>query len=57
MIVFSLSLFKDASSSKAREMFSAHTFVGCINRKLALFQHSTKLYLANTSTLSEHLFR
>ncbi|XP_023331034.1 DNA mismatch repair protein Mlh1 isoform X2 [Eurytemora carolleeae] len=49
--------FQEASSSIAREMFSAHIFVGCVNRKLALFQHSTKLYLANTTKLSQHLFR
>ena len=33
-----------------------HSFVGCINRKLALLQHQTKLYVTNTSSLSEHLF-
>ncbi|XP_035206479.1 DNA mismatch repair protein Mlh1-like isoform X2 [Stegodyphus dumicola] len=31
-------------------------FVGCVNPKFALFQHNTKLYLANTQKLSEELF-
>jgi len=48
--------FQDASSEKGREVFSAHTFVGCVSRKFALFQHATKLYLANTSRFSELLF-
>eukprot|EP00088_Acartia_fossae_P018109 TRINITY_DN20415_c0_g1_i1.p1 TRINITY_DN20415_c0_g1~~TRINITY_DN20415_c0_g1_i1.p1 ORF type:complete len:233 (-),score=35.45 TRINITY_DN20415_c0_g1_i1:252-950(-) len=38
-------------------MFSGHTFLGCVSRRYALFQHSTKLYLADTTRLSEHLFR
>ena len=33
------------------------TFVGCMDRELALVQHSTRLYLANTTRLSSLLFR
>merc|ERR1711874_162805 len=43
-------------SSHLRDILHNHTFVGCVNRKLALIQHSTKLYLVNTCRLSEHLF-
>ncbi|XP_054718998.1 DNA mismatch repair protein Mlh1-like [Uloborus diversus] len=38
------------------EIIQNMTFVGCINSQFALFQHSTKLYLANTHKLSEELF-
>lgn len=33
-----------------------HSFVGCVNRSLALVQHSTSLYLVNVPKLSEELF-
>lgn len=39
-----------------RDLIGNHSFVGCINRKMALLQHQTKLYIANTTTISEHLF-
>lgn len=39
-----------------RDLIANHSFVGCINRKLALLQHQTKLYVTNTTNLSEHLF-
>jgi hypothetical protein len=49
--------FQEEGSETYREVFANHTFVGCVNRKLALMQHSTKLYLVNTAKFSEHLFR
>ena len=39
-----------------KELFEDHKFVGCVNRSLALVQHSTKLFLANVTTLSKELF-
>jgi len=48
---------QDASTEKVREVFASHTFVGCVNRRFALFQHHTKLFLADTAKFSEHLFR
>lgn len=30
-------------------MFKRHTFVGCVDRSLALMQHETKLYLVNVT--------
>ncbi|XP_055972305.1 DNA mismatch repair protein Mlh1-like [Sorex fumeus] len=39
-----------------REMLNNHSFVGCVNPQWALAQHQTKLYLLNTSKLSEELF-
>uniref|UniRef100_A0A8C2V175 DNA mismatch repair protein MLH1 n=1 Tax=Chinchilla lanigera TaxID=34839 RepID=A0A8C2V175_CHILA len=39
-----------------REMFQNHSFVGCVNPQWALAQHQTKLYLLNTTKLSEELF-
>ncbi len=35
---------------------SNHSFVGCVNRSLALLQHSTQLYLVNVPKVSEELF-
>ncbi|KAK4290384.1 hypothetical protein Pmani_036706 [Petrolisthes manimaculis] len=32
------------------------TFVGCVNPERALIQHANRLYLANTSSISEELF-
>jgi len=46
-----------AGSPECRAILAGHTFVGCVDRRLALIQHSTKLYLANSVTLSKHLFR
>jgi DNA mismatch repair protein MLH1 len=48
---------QEEGSETYREVFANHTFVGCVSRKLALMQHSTKLYLVNTTKFSEHLFR
>ncbi|XP_045760015.1 DNA mismatch repair protein Mlh1 isoform X2 [Mirounga angustirostris] len=39
-----------------REMLHNHCFVGCVNPQWALAQHQTKLYLLNTTKLSEELF-
>ncbi|KAM4841999.1 DNA mismatch repair protein Mlh1 isoform 2-T2 [Thomomys bottae] len=39
-----------------REMLCNHSFVGCVNPQWALAQHQTKLYLLNTTKLSEELF-
>jgi DNA mismatch repair protein MLH1 len=39
-----------------REMLRNHSFVGCANPQWALAQHQTKLYLLNTTKLSEELF-
>ena len=39
-----------------KELFEDHKFVGCVNRSLALVQHSTKLFLANITILSKELF-
>ena len=44
-------------SPECRTILAGHTFVGCVDRRLALLQHSTRLYLTNTTTLSRHLFR
>lgn len=39
-----------------QEMLHNHSFVGCVNVQWALAQHQTKLYLLNTTKLSEELF-
>ncbi|XP_037703116.1 DNA mismatch repair protein Mlh1 isoform X2 [Choloepus didactylus] len=39
-----------------REMLNNHSFVGCVNPQWALAQYQTKLYLLNTTKLSEELF-
>ncbi|XP_029796288.1 DNA mismatch repair protein Mlh1 isoform X3 [Suricata suricatta] len=39
-----------------REMLHGHSFVGCVSPQWALAQHQTKLYLLNTTRLSEELF-
>lgn len=44
-------------SPECRTILAGHTFVGCVDRRLALVQHSTKLYLTNTTSLTKHLFR
>ncbi|XP_048204617.1 DNA mismatch repair protein Mlh1 isoform X2 [Perognathus longimembris pacificus] len=41
---------------RLREMLCNHSFVGCVNPQWALAQHQTKLYLLNTTKLSEELF-
>ncbi|MBN3300838.1 MLH1 protein, partial [Amia calva] len=39
-----------------QEMLQNHSFVGCVNPQWALIQHQTKLYLLNTTKLSQELF-
>ncbi|KAI1894235.1 hypothetical protein AGOR_G00113730 [Albula goreensis] len=39
-----------------REMLQNHSFVGCVNPQWSLIQHHTKLYLLNTTKLSQELF-
>lgn len=39
-----------------QEMFQNHSFVGCVNPQWTLIQHLTKLYLLNTTRLSQELF-
>ncbi|KAM6169209.1 DNA mismatch repair protein Mlh1 isoform 2-T2 [Rhynchocyon petersi] len=39
-----------------REMLHNHSFVGCVNPQWALAQYQTRLYLLNTTKLSEELF-
>ncbi|XP_005096287.1 DNA mismatch repair protein Mlh1 [Aplysia californica] len=47
---------RDNASEGMRELLQNHTFVGCVSESHALVQHSTKLYLVNTTTLSKELF-
>ncbi|KAJ7336485.1 DNA mismatch repair protein [Desmophyllum pertusum] len=55
--VLSLQKAIDNSEHKGmKELFEDHKFVGCVNKSLALVQHSTKLFLANVTTLSKELF-
>ncbi|XP_014663544.1 PREDICTED: DNA mismatch repair protein Mlh1-like isoform X2 [Priapulus caudatus] len=49
-------VLKTKAHSGLREVFQNHKFVGCVNRKRALVQHNTKLYLVNTTVLSKELF-
>ncbi|KAM5280434.1 DNA mismatch repair protein Mlh1 isoform 3-T3 [Ctenodactylus gundi] len=46
----------DRGHETLREMLHNHSFVGCVNPQWALAQHQTKLYLLNTTKLSEELF-
>ena len=46
----------NAEHKGMKELFEDHKFVGCVNKSLALVQHSTKLFLANITTLSKELF-
>ncbi|XP_033914431.3 DNA mismatch repair protein Mlh1-like [Acipenser ruthenus] len=39
-----------------QEMLQNHSYVGCVNPQWALVQHHTKLYLLNTTKLSQELF-
>ena len=47
----------NSCSLECKEVLSGHTFVGLVDRELALIQHDTKLYLVNTTRLSSLLFR
>lgn len=50
------SIILKKGSSTLKDIIHHHIFVGCVNRKFALVQHSTKLYLINTIKLSNHFF-
>nr|XP_020453661.1 DNA mismatch repair protein Mlh1 [Monopterus albus] len=39
-----------------QEVLQNHSFVGCVNPQWTLIQHHTKLYLLNTTKLSQELF-
>nr|XP_057914248.1 DNA mismatch repair protein Mlh1 [Doryrhamphus excisus] len=39
-----------------QEMLQNHSFVGCVNPQWTLIQHHTKLYLLDTTRLSQELF-
>ncbi|XP_060781490.1 DNA mismatch repair protein Mlh1 [Neoarius graeffei] len=39
-----------------QEILHNHSFVGCVNPQWSLVQHHTKLYLLNTTKLSQELF-
>ncbi|XP_017675661.1 PREDICTED: DNA mismatch repair protein Mlh1 [Lepidothrix coronata] len=42
--------------AKLQEMLRDHSFVGCVSPQWALAQYQTKLYLLNTTKLSQELF-
>ncbi|NXD27368.1 MLH1 protein, partial [Spelaeornis formosus] len=42
--------------AKLQEMLQEHSFVGCVSPQWALAQYQTKLYLLNTTKLSQELF-
>ena len=44
------------ASKNVRDILQDMNFVGCLDRELALIQHKTGLYIANTRVLSEELF-
>ncbi|XP_077352149.1 DNA mismatch repair protein Mlh1 isoform X2 [Festucalex cinctus] len=46
----------DNTHKGLQEMLQNHSFVGCVNPQWTLIQHHTKLYLLNTTTLSQELF-
>ncbi|RXG71986.1 DNA mismatch repair protein Mlh1 [Armadillidium vulgare] len=47
---------KKETHSGLKEVISNHSFVGCVSPRLALIQHSTKLFLTDTCSLSEEMF-
>ncbi|CAL1578362.1 unnamed protein product [Knipowitschia caucasica] len=46
----------DGNHKGLQEMLQNHSFVGCVNPQWTLIQHLTKLYLLNTTKLSQELF-
>nr|CAB3263866.1 DNA mismatch repair protein Mlh1-like [Phallusia mammillata] len=44
------------ASKDLTDILHDHTFVGCVDPELALIQHKTKLYLANTTKLTREMF-
>ncbi|XP_044310865.1 DNA mismatch repair protein Mlh1 isoform X2 [Varanus komodoensis] len=46
----------DQAHASLQEMLRDHSFVGCVSPQWALVQHQTKLYLLNTTKLSQEMF-
>ncbi|XP_071375722.1 DNA mismatch repair protein Mlh1 [Centroberyx affinis] len=46
----------DNTHKGLQDMLQNHSFVGCVNPQWTLIQHHTKLYLLNTTKLSQELF-
>ncbi|XP_056148200.1 DNA mismatch repair protein Mlh1 [Lampris incognitus] len=46
----------ESTHEDLQRMLRNHSFVGCINPQWTLIQHHTKLYLLNTTKLSQELF-
>ncbi|XP_067837466.1 DNA mismatch repair protein Mlh1 [Heptranchias perlo] len=44
------------SHAGLQDMLQYHSFIGCVNPQWALVQYQTKLYLINTTKLSQELF-
>ncbi|XP_078396223.1 DNA mismatch repair protein Mlh1 [Cetorhinus maximus] len=54
-----LSLREETNSQNhtgLQDMLQNHSFIGCVNPQWALVQYQTKLYLINTTKLSQELF-
>lgn len=47
---------KENTHTGLQEILQNHSFVGCVDPQWTLIQHQTKLYLLNTSRLSQELF-
>ncbi|XP_077125444.1 DNA mismatch repair protein Mlh1 isoform X2 [Ranitomeya variabilis] len=47
---------EDRAHKSLQNMMKNHSFVGCVNPQWALAQYQTKLYLLNTTKLSQELF-
>ena len=47
----------DNCSHECRNLIANHIFVGLVDKELALLQHETKLFLVNTTRLSNLMFR
>ncbi|XP_069814578.1 DNA mismatch repair protein Mlh1 [Dendropsophus ebraccatus] len=47
---------EDRAHKGLQDMLRNHSFVGCVNPQWTLAQYQTKLYLLNTTKLSEELF-
>ncbi|XP_073406005.1 DNA mismatch repair protein Mlh1 isoform X2 [Dendrobates tinctorius] len=47
---------EDRAHKSLQNMMRNHSFVGCVNPQWALTQYQTKLYLLNTTKLSQELF-
>ncbi|XP_013918263.1 PREDICTED: DNA mismatch repair protein Mlh1 [Thamnophis sirtalis] len=44
------------ANASLQELLRDHSFVGCVSPQWALVQHQTKLYLLNTTKLSQEMF-